>query len=66
MTPEKALRFIRARAKEVKWSGVAEMIGESEPVVYGWHRREKVPRWRLPAIEAAAEKHRAAEHEGRA
>jgi len=50
MTPERALRFLRAQAKEIGWGAVAAKMGESEAVVYAWHRRNKVPRWRLPKI----------------
>lgn len=56
MTRKAALAFINKRAETVTWKELAHEVGETPEVVYGWWRRQSVPKWRVEAIAAAAEK----------
>ena len=56
MDRKAALKFIQSRAEKVTWDELAKEIGESAAIIYGWYRRGSVPKWRVPAIEAAAKR----------
>lgn len=56
MDRKAALKFIDRRAQEATWEQVAKEIGEETAIVYGWWRRGSVPKWRVPAVAAAAAK----------
>jgi len=62
MDRKAALNYINRRAKEATWEEIAAEVGESATVVYGWWRRQSVPKWRVSAIEEAAKLRTVVDH----
>lgn len=60
MTEKEALEFLLKWSEETTWQVMSDKLGLSLQVVYGWYRRGRVPKWRIPAIEVIAKKQRGA------
>lgn len=54
MTKKQAFAYLKTLAKTKTWRAIAAELGVDEDLVYGWKKRERVPGWRVPAVEALA------------
>ncbi len=52
-TKDPLLTWLEAQAEKTSWAALALEIGESQELVYSWHRRQTLPRWHRRAVEDA-------------